>query len=180
MGVRNCEGEPVCACGPLCTQARGGATLQDDASLLLCHWMPPTSPKNLSPHDALHHRRRQGCGSFPVTGSLSSQSPPGAWHRESVSTWRREAWGGLPGVDALAAGNLGQSPLGSAAPRRVGVSPRPQGCNALRPHQAEPHVRLQTHFSGFCFREPTSQSLVARPEGEVLASRLPGRLWTRG
>ena len=88
--------------------------------------------------------------------------------------------GRTPVADALTAGNHGQSPLGSAAPRRVGVSPRPQGCNALRPHQAEPHVRLQTHFSGFCFREPTSLSLVARPEGAVLASRLPGRLWTRG
>lgn len=83
----------------------------------------------------------------------------------------RTSWGRRTGC---------REPWASPAPRRVGVSPRPQGCNALRPHQAEPHVRLQTHFSGFCFREPTSQSSVARPEGEVPASRLPGRLCTRG
>lgn len=179
MWVCVTEGEPVCACGPLCAQARGGVTLQDDASLLLRHWMPPPpqeleSPRGPSP-PAAPRLRELPVHRVPVfpepTWCLAQRK---CQHVEEGGAGRT-SWGGRTGCREAWA----ESPRLTGA-QEGGCQPGPQGCNALRPHQAEPHVRLQTHFSGFCFREPTSQSLVARPEGEVLASRLLGRLWTRG
>lgn len=84
--VYNCG---VCVCVRLYTQApqaRAGATLKDGANLplaTLCHWI------SQSRHNALHLWRRRDSGSSPLQRPWSSQSPAGAWHTESLSTWSR-------------------------------------------------------------------------------------------
>lgn len=143
-------------------QACGGATLKDGANLplaTLCHWI------SQSRHNALHLWRRRDYGSSPLQRPWSSQSPAGAWHTESLSTWSRCRRGG----DSLAGGPVprqmgslqgvkpgveGSAPL-SPVPSKRGVSPRPEAMwvqhsqtppgGATRPSADEAHSRA----SGF-------------------------------
>lgn len=175
-------------CAYLYTQAPhacGGATLKDGANLplaTLCHWI------SQSCHNALHLWRRRDCGSSPLQSPWSSQSPAGAWHTESISTWSR-CRGGIPEQEAQFPGQMGS--LQGIKPRVEGSTPlspvpsrlvsaqglRPCGCNTLRSHQAEPRAHLQmrlilrllvsrTHISDQICSQVSS---AARPEAEALA-----------
>ena len=136
--VCTCKWETVCICVCVCTVcvtgcAHGPARCwsgysEGQCTSALCSSLPSFTPQVA--RMPVHLWWHRSYGSSPL--SLSSQNPPGAWHKESISSWSRCS-GWIPEQEAPFRGQKA-SPQGAkpravirftvTVPSRLHVSPR--------------------------------------------------------